>query len=84
MKPSPPLLSHVYSRFPDQKAVILRLLQDSDSFRTLCRDYQECGNALAYWKRTTAGEAPLRRKEYGELLKELEQEIVDHLQEEDP
>ena len=84
MKRSPLLLSHVFSRFPDQKAMMLRLLQDSDSFRTLCRDYQECVNALAYWKRTTAAEASLRRKEYDELLKDLEQEIVDHLQEENP
>ena len=84
MKRSPPLLSQVFSRFPDQKAMILRLLQDRDSFRTLCRDYQECANALAYWKRTAAEEAPLRRKEYDELLKDLEQEIVDHLQEENP
>jgi hypothetical protein len=60
--------------------MILRLLQDSDSFRTLCRDFQECANALAHWKRTTAEEAPLRRKEYDELLKELEQEIVERLQ----
>lgn len=84
MKNSPPLLSHVFSRFPGEKAVILRLLQDSDPFRTLCRDYQECANALAYWKGTAAEEAPLRLKEYDELLKELEQEIVDRLQEEDP
>jgi hypothetical protein len=82
MKHSPSLLSHVFSRFPDQKTVILRLLRDSDSFRTLCRDYQECANALAYWKRTRAEEAPLRRKEYDELLEELDQEIADHLQEE--
>jgi hypothetical protein len=84
MKHSPPLLSHVFSRFPDQKAVVLRLLQESDPFRTLCRDYQQCANALAYWKRTTAEEAPLRRKEYHELLEELEQEIVERLQEENP
>lgn len=80
MKRSPSLLSRVLTRFPDQKAAILRLLQGDNAFRILCRDYHECGDALAYWTQTTAEEAALRQKEYADLLEELEKEIVDYLQ----
>jgi len=84
MRRSHSLLSRVFARFSDQKAVILRLLQDNHSFRILCRDYQECGEALAYWTDAASQEAPVRTQEYRELLDELEKEIEDYLQNDTP
>lgn len=83
MKSSPSLLSRVFGRFPDPKAVILQLLQDDNSYRIPCRDYRECAEALAYWAQTTAEEATLRQWEYAELIEEPEKEIVDYLQNDD-
>ena len=80
MKSSPSLLSQVIIRFSDQKRKVLQLLQEKDSFRSLCGDYQQCAEALAYWNRATEEVAPLRRQEYSALLRELEQEIVEYLE----
>ena len=69
----------VVRRFPQQSESIRRLFQVDESFRSLCKDYQVCANALDHWCQATSDEAPDRQQEYAALLKELEDEVLLYL-----
>jgi hypothetical protein len=68
-------------RFPEDRAALQRLFQESSSFQSLCDDYRDCLAALKYWEQSTAGEAPDRAGVYAALLGELEQEVRQFLAE---
>ncbi len=66
----------VMERFPDKKEVIDRLFVSSQSFETLCDEYESCLTALRYWRESSLSEAPDFRNEFSSLLSELEEEIL--------
>ena len=68
-------------RFPDQRDTIREMYQANESFQSLCHNYQKCGEALDHWTQSKHTDAPERRREYAELLNELELEIVQSLEE---
>ena len=72
-------LSCVLSRFPDRKGEINRIFEENESFRSICRDYELCSQALQRWNQSLKREAEERRVEYAELIEELESEILENL-----
>ena len=71
----------VMERFPNHKDAVKRLFRDSETFQIMCEDYMRCDEALRYWNQVESKEAPARRKEYVALLKALEAEISQSLNE---
>jgi hypothetical protein len=47
----------------------------------MCEDYRQCAEALRHWNESASEEAPARRKEYAALLRDLEAEILQRLDE---
>ena len=74
-------LFSVLRRFPQRKDTAKRLFSESESFQTMCEDYQKCVKALDHWNQSEVGIAPLRRTEYTALMQELEEEIFQKLNE---
>ena len=70
----------VLKRFPEARAALRRLFRDSASFQSLCEDYRDCLAALQYWEQSISGEAPALAGAYAELLRELEQEVRQFLE----
>jgi hypothetical protein len=66
----------VIERFPDYKDSILQFFRENQNFQTICDDYRICAESLKRWNQSTSKEAPSRRKEYADLLQELEAEIL--------
>jgi hypothetical protein len=71
-------LFSVIRRFPDLKKAAKRLFMKSGPFRTMCEDFQRCSEALRHWEQSTSEEAPVRKKEYTLLLRDLELEILEN------
>ena len=69
----------VVERFPESREILKRLFESSQSFQTLCEEYEECLGAMRYWRESSFPEAPEFRNEFSSLLRELEEEILDHL-----
>ena len=72
-------LSTVLEKFPEHQETIKRLFRVNESFQTLCEDYRQCSKALRYWSHSASEEAPARREEYGDLLQDLSEEILQTL-----
>ena len=72
---------YVVKRFPDHKDMILQFFRENQNFQTICDDYRRCAQALIQWNQSTSEKAPVRRKEYADLLQELEQEVLQYLNE---
>jgi len=66
-------------RFPAQKNTLRRLYMGNSTFQAVCRDYQACERALAYWRQSSEDRATERYCEYQELLQSLEPEIEEFL-----
>jgi hypothetical protein len=66
-------------RFPDKKDVLRHRYLNSKSFQSICKDYQRCSDALAYWAKSELENAPDLHREYCELLQELESDILKDL-----
>ena len=75
MNPDANILTLIRTSFPDRDELIEHTFRQSESFRSVCEDYRECMAALESWKQRETAEAPLRRREYEELLVELGREI---------
>jgi len=71
----------VWEKFPDDKDKVKRLFRESETFQAVCEDYMRCAEALRYWNQSDSEEAPARREEYTALLKDLEGEILQSLNE---
>jgi hypothetical protein len=70
---------HVEERFPDRRAEISSLYPRDAVFRDLCRDYGVCAEML---ERVTGLPPETRTQwagQFGELLAELEVEVVEYL-----
>jgi hypothetical protein len=74
-----PGLFSIMQRFPSEKAGLRRLYTSSQSFQTLCDDYQKCTEALAYWRQSGQDQALERSREYEELRQGLEEEIKERI-----
>lgn len=70
-----PGLFALYERFPQQINAIRGLYLRSESFQTLCADYEQCAAAMDYWEGSPNGEAGQLSEEYRNLLAELEEEV---------
>ena len=68
-------LLYVLNRFPSRKDAICRFFRENEEFQTICDDYRRCLEAIKRWDQSQLEEASARRREYVELLQELELEI---------
>ena len=80
MKIISPGLFLVMNRFPDRKNTLRQLYRSSETFESLCLNYQKCSDALVYWGKSEGKQATDRHEEYSELLLELELEIIQSLE----
>ncbi len=76
-----PAIFAVIKVFPDHEKSIKRLYKESELFQDLCESYQKCVEALKHWNASNLDEAPARREEYGTLLKEIEADILQEINE---
>ncbi len=74
----------VVERFPEKNEIVRRLFKSSQSFQSLCDEYEACLAALRHWRDSVLPEAPEFRNEFSSLLSELEEEILEHLSKEIP
>jgi hypothetical protein len=74
-----PGLFLLMQRFPDKKDVLRHRFLDSKSFQSICKDYQRCSDALAYWAKSERENAPDLHREYCVLLQDLEVDIIEGL-----
>lgn len=74
-----PGLFLVMQRFPDRRDLLRHRFLSSESFQSLCKDYQRCSEALAHWAKSEHENAPERHGEYFALLQELESDIIQSL-----
>ena len=75
-------LTSVLEKFPEAALRIQELFLQSPSFQSLCEDYRDCLAAWCYWRQATSEEAPVLCQSYTELLRELEQEVRQYLEQE--
>lgn len=71
----------VINRFPDRKEAIKKLFQKSEYFQNMCEDYGKCRQATEYWNQPDMKNSAIRSEEYALLLKDLESEIIEYLNE---
>ena len=71
----------VLETFPGNRDDIKRLFKMNREFQSICEDYRQCAEALHHWSQSNEKEAPNRRQEYEQLLKELMDEIYLYLNE---
>ena len=76
-----PSLFLLMNRFPDRKDALRQKYRSSESFQSICWSYKKCKEALEHWTQSKHKEASKRQREYTELLKELELEIIQSLEE---
>ena len=69
----------IMKRFPDRKDALLQMHRTSESFRSICENYQECLEALRYWAESEHETAVDRHREYASLLHELEEDVRQNL-----
>ncbi|MFZ5451582.1 MAG: hypothetical protein ACOZF2_06895 [Thermodesulfobacteriota bacterium] len=75
-------LAAVLERFPKAAVKIRELFLRSPSFQSLCEDYRDCLAAWQYWGQAASEESPVLCQSYTELLRELEEEVRQYLEEE--
>ncbi len=68
--------ARVMMRFPEYRKSIEKLYFQSESFKSLCEDYQECLSAIERWSRSVEERVKPYRKELLELKNDLEEEIT--------
>ena len=66
-------------RFPAARDHLRHMYLCSQSFQTLCDDYQKCLEALDHWKGSRHVQAAARSREYQELKQDLEVEIEERI-----
>jgi hypothetical protein len=73
-------LALVMERFSRHAETLERLYKKSESFQSLCDDYQECLALHESCFRFIAQEAPAYQRDSATLLHELEEEILEYLE----
>ena len=74
----------VVERFPENREILRRLFESNQSFQNLCDEYEVCLRAMRYWRESSFPEAYEFRNEFSSLLRELEEEILEHVGKEKP
>lgn len=69
----------VMKRFPEKREAVVRCFNNSESFQVICEDYKQCSEALQFWSRIDSNNSLQRKAEYEELLRSLENEIFQYL-----
>lgn len=77
---SPLDMAQLLERFPCDAALISRLLVQSDEFRNICEDLVLAESALNRLKTFQGEQDGTKLAEYGQLIAELEREIVEALE----
>ena len=73
------ILNLLRKKFRMETELISELFDESDSFRSLCKDYIECMQVIERLKYSSAMLEEGSLREYQELYKELENEISNRL-----
>ena len=76
---SQPGIFLIMHRFPESRDLLRHRFLSSESFKSICKDYHICSEALAYWAKSELESAPDRHQEYLSLLLELESDIFQSL-----
>ncbi len=78
---NPPTLNLVIKFFPGHKNVLETLYHQNESFRSLCKDFRDCVQAVEYWCRSSSDKehAPRICEEYKVLCADLKKEIMNWL-----
>ncbi len=71
----------IMHRFPHCRDVVRHRYLNSESFQSICKDYQICSEALEYWAKSEHENASDRHQEYSALLHEMESDIIQSLDE---
>ena len=71
----------IFERYPERMEEIKALFKNNESFKTLCEDYRRCAEALQHWNQSLDEDAPVRVQEYEALLRELEEETLQKVNE---
>ena len=74
-----PVLIRIIERFPEYNDAICNLFRTNPSFNEICMDHEQCYKTLEHYQRQDSDEARLRITEYGEILRGLELEIWQYL-----
>ena len=68
---------------PDHLSVIRSYIEKrykaDETFRDIYSDYLTYLDALRFWSRNSTDVAPVRRREYAQLVSELEKELIQTL-----
>lgn len=73
------ILDVVLKRFPESEQLIEELFAESDCFRSICENYADCIEVLNRYESCNRMTRKGYIKEYRELLKELEKELLSKL-----
>ena len=67
----------ILDRFPDKSEILIALMARNSEFLGMCEDHEECMKALRYWARSNEPDSDGRVKEYCDLVRQLEEEIIE-------
>ena len=67
---------NIPKKFSKVRFIIERLYKADDTFRNIYQDYETYFNALQFWEQSSSDDAPALRREYSELVSELEKELT--------
>ena len=76
------LIGRLMDVLPDAAGRLDKCIDDHETFRDMCKDYQECAVGLEHWRATPHVHAE-RIDEYSQLLMDLENEILWFLKEQE-
>ena len=68
--------SAILDRFPEKSEIIISLMARNAEFLGMCEDLEACMNALRYWSQSNEPNAENRIREYCDLVRQLEEEIL--------
>ena len=66
----------ILERFPEKSEILIALMARHSDFLAMCEDHEECVKALRYWAQSNEPDADGRVKEYSDLVRQLEEEII--------
>ncbi len=78
--PMPDMAILIIRRFPENALLIRNLILKNSNFRSICRDYAICNDAIQYWNQAKKPDTKAKVEEYRYLCKELENEVLQAFQ----
>ena len=70
------MILKIPEKFSKFRHVIEKQYKDDNTFKEIYEDYQTYLRALQFWERSSSNDAPVRWREYSELVSELEEELT--------